>query len=252
LVVILLAATTIANAFAQTTQSQTNGSSATTLTNKDVLDLVKAEMPSEVIVAKIQSSPCDFDTSPGALKSLKAAGVPGPVILAMVKASAPAPEPAPAPAPAKAETGSSGHGKSLWISKFVCPTDASDVTATVQNDDLAALQQSSLFDRVLSFANNPAQPAGAWVLSARVTDYANGNTAERVLLGFGTGRAHIVVAYELHDPGGAVVWSQSIKTQPPYFSSAGGMGGVQNQHQAENEQPRKLLAALSKYFGGGM
>jgi hypothetical protein len=82
-------------------------------------------------------------------------------------------------------------------------------------------------------------------------DYANGNTAERVLLGFGSGRAHIVLAYELLDPSGAVVWSQSIKTEPPFFGSAGGMGGVQNQHQAEGEQPRKLIAGLSKYFGLG-
>lgn len=56
------------------------------LTNEDVLSMVRAGLSSEVIVAKISSSPCKFDTSPGALGDLKKAGTPDAVILAMVKA----------------------------------------------------------------------------------------------------------------------------------------------------------------------
>lgn len=57
---------------------------ATTLTNKDVLEMLKAGLTADVVVAKIKSSATSFDTSPGALSELKAANVPDPVILAMV------------------------------------------------------------------------------------------------------------------------------------------------------------------------
>jgi hypothetical protein len=59
----------------------------TKLENSDVLDMVKAGLPEEVIIAKIQGSPCNFDTSPAALAALKSTQVPNAVILAVVKKS---------------------------------------------------------------------------------------------------------------------------------------------------------------------
>jgi hypothetical protein len=56
------------------------------LTNRDVMDLISSGLTTEVVVAKIKSSECAFDTSPSALKELKSAGVPDSVILAMVTA----------------------------------------------------------------------------------------------------------------------------------------------------------------------
>ena len=56
------------------------------LNNRDVIDLVKAGLSSEVILAKIKSSSSNFDTSPAALKELKSANVPDTVILAIVQA----------------------------------------------------------------------------------------------------------------------------------------------------------------------
>ena len=71
-------------------QAKSNGnspaSSEAVLTNKDILGMVKAGLSPDVIIAKIQTSPCSFDTSPTALEELKAVGVPETVILAMVKA----------------------------------------------------------------------------------------------------------------------------------------------------------------------
>jgi hypothetical protein len=49
--------------------------------------LLSAGLTPEVIIAKIESSNCDFDTSPDTLKVLKAANVPDAVILAMVQAT---------------------------------------------------------------------------------------------------------------------------------------------------------------------
>jgi hypothetical protein len=59
---------------------------ARALTSADILSMIKAGLPSSVLVAKIKSSACNFDTSPAQLQQLKAGGVPDDVILAMVEA----------------------------------------------------------------------------------------------------------------------------------------------------------------------
>jgi hypothetical protein len=64
------------------------------LTNAGVVKMLNLRLSPDVILAKIQSSPCDFDTTPAALQKLKQARVPDKVILAMVMApSASAPPP---------------------------------------------------------------------------------------------------------------------------------------------------------------
>ena len=55
--------------------------------NQHVLDMVAVGLQAKVIVAKVERSPGNFETSPEVMKELKAAGVPDSVILAMVKAS---------------------------------------------------------------------------------------------------------------------------------------------------------------------
>ncbi len=57
------------------------------LTNQDIVDLVKTGLSPDIIVAKIKTSTCQFDTSTAALKGLKDAGVPDAVVLAMVDPS---------------------------------------------------------------------------------------------------------------------------------------------------------------------
>jgi hypothetical protein len=63
--------------------------SARPLSNNDVLNMHKAGLPAEVLVAKIRSSTCDFDTSPTALGDLKSAGIADSIILSMVEAPVP-------------------------------------------------------------------------------------------------------------------------------------------------------------------
>ena len=62
------------------------GGTAATLTNKDVLKMVQAGLPESVVVAKIMSSKCEFDTSPDALIKLKSAGASASVLLAITEA----------------------------------------------------------------------------------------------------------------------------------------------------------------------
>lgn len=77
-------------------------SNPSVLTNKDILELQKAGLPQQVVVAKIKSSQCNFDTSPSQLSQLKSAGLADSVILAMVEASAPASAAPPVNVPAMA------------------------------------------------------------------------------------------------------------------------------------------------------
>jgi hypothetical protein len=70
---------------------QTQHAAAKALTNADVLDMLKAGLSQEIVIAKIRASACGFDTAPAALKELKAASVPDAVILAMVQAPGEAP-----------------------------------------------------------------------------------------------------------------------------------------------------------------
>lgn len=76
------------------------------LKNQDILDMIGSGLPEGVIVAKIKSSICEFDTAPKALKDLKAAGVPDSIILAMVETPSGQPKPDGAPVPAGPTTAS--------------------------------------------------------------------------------------------------------------------------------------------------
>jgi len=58
----------------------------TTLSNGDVVTMVKAKLSSALIVEKINTSSCNFDTFPSVLAELKYKGVPDEVLMAMVRA----------------------------------------------------------------------------------------------------------------------------------------------------------------------
>jgi hypothetical protein len=73
--------------------------SARPLTNADVLKMVGARLAPEVVVEKIKVSPCDFDTSPEALRGLKEAGVPDALLLVMVMSPKCSPQPTHQPQP---------------------------------------------------------------------------------------------------------------------------------------------------------
>jgi hypothetical protein len=67
-------------------QDQRIPTPGSTLTNQDVLDMLKAGLTPEIVVAKIKASTCNFDTSAATLEALKKADVPDGVIVAMVQA----------------------------------------------------------------------------------------------------------------------------------------------------------------------
>jgi hypothetical protein len=82
--IFILATLTLANPLTQEpAQSQTTAVTAE-LTNKDVMDMLKAGLTTEIVVAKIKATSGNFDTSAATLAELKAANVPDSVIMAMV------------------------------------------------------------------------------------------------------------------------------------------------------------------------
>lgn len=72
--------------FSSITPAITPQDSITGLTNQDILTMVRAKLPSSLIIEKISSSSCAFDTFPSVLAELKYKGVPDDVLMAMVKA----------------------------------------------------------------------------------------------------------------------------------------------------------------------
>jgi len=56
----------------------------THLRNSDVLAMVKQKIPARIIIAKIKTSSCSFDTFPPLMRELRLKGVPASVLKAMV------------------------------------------------------------------------------------------------------------------------------------------------------------------------
>jgi hypothetical protein len=61
-------------------------STLTPLTNADIVTMVRAKLPAALIIQKINTSPCAFDTFPSVLAELKYKGVPDEVLMVMVQA----------------------------------------------------------------------------------------------------------------------------------------------------------------------
>jgi len=57
-----------------------------TLKNADILTMVRAKLPTPLIIEKINTSSCSFDTFPSVLAEMKYKGVPDEVLMAMVQA----------------------------------------------------------------------------------------------------------------------------------------------------------------------
>lgn len=84
LLILILTGIAVATPYSQEPVQNPTQTTVVELTNKDVLDMVKAGLATEVIIAKIKSSPSKFDTNAGTLTELKGAGVADAIIMAML------------------------------------------------------------------------------------------------------------------------------------------------------------------------
>lgn len=159
-----------------------------------------------------------------------------------------APATSPQTPPPAAAASAVPTGRILWIANFSTDPNAASAVASIQASEASALQHSNLFDAVKSFATDPVQPEGTWTLESKEESFSVGSTAKRALVGFGAGRSHITMDYTLLDPQKKVVWTASLTTKPPFCAVGGIIGAVQSQKPAVDEQPQKLIDALSKFF----
>jgi hypothetical protein len=89
--------------------SAQQGQSPRAMTNQDVLDMVKAGLSTQVIVASIERAPLTrFDVEPATLVALKRAGISDQLLEAIVKASSPAASAARSSPPAQAAQAAQG------------------------------------------------------------------------------------------------------------------------------------------------
>src|SRR5271154_4632023 len=110
-------------------QSQGEPKASGFLTNDDIIKLAQAKLPDSVLLAKIKSSTCDFDTSADALIKLKRAGVSDAVLQAMVEAPAPPPPVDPGP-PGPAQPACSDY--------YACISSGNAALGSAQWDDAIA------------------------------------------------------------------------------------------------------------------
>jgi len=82
---LIYAVVTIAVTLPMSVPAQT----AELLTNASVIKMLKDGFSAEIVIAKIRTSATQFDTTTEALKGLMQAGVPDPVVLAMVERTSP-------------------------------------------------------------------------------------------------------------------------------------------------------------------
>ena len=124
------------------------------LTNAEVVEMVKANLSVEVIVAKIQVSRCHFDTNPTILAELKYRGVPNAVLVAMTEAPYGAPRNQISETPPRAE-----------------PKEHQATAATETID-----------------VSSPPRPKSENVFTSPVESFpASGDLAEEITLGFSQG-----------------------------------------------------------------
>lgn len=86
-----------------------------TLTNASIIELQSLNFGDAVIIEKIQTTKCDFDTSMGGLKDLKAANVSGVVIQAMLAKNSSSVTATGSPPPVIVNDPTAAHSPGIWI-----------------------------------------------------------------------------------------------------------------------------------------
>ena len=115
------------------TCSMMRGQGPAPLSNADIIKMVHLKFGDNVIVAKIKSSACNFDTSMDALVKLKQAGVSDAVLAAMVEAGTPAPPATPPPAsPPPATMGAEVSGTNSYPTEIGVYLKKQDAWVEVQ------------------------------------------------------------------------------------------------------------------------
>lgn len=115
IVILLLAATCLTINSTTAEQPDGNTSKPEVLNNNSIIELKELGLGESVIMEKIKTSQCDFDTSLSGLKQLKTAGVSDTVITAMIATKSAAPGIAPASQSTDPNDPASPHDPGIWF-----------------------------------------------------------------------------------------------------------------------------------------
>ena len=232
-------------------------SQASSITNDDVLTMTKAALSEEIILAKIQSSPTNFDTSPAALSSLRSEQVSNAVILAMLKspsqtaakadpdptASLRQPEPNGVTAdPAKGSVEPPTQFKAderlpLLVAHIQVSNDLqvpSDWLAEFSGRLVDLLKYSNKFSHVVSAVDNEAPQQRSETLRVTLIGFKKGSRTMRYMVGFGAGQEKMAASVVLNGADGAALFSSN-------FASTTTMGFYGSK---SGETPRKLAEKI--------
>jgi len=123
----------------------------------------------------------------------------------------------------------------------------------VRDACLQAIKEEGLFTEVASAEEEKAktaeqQPAkeGVLRLSGQLVDFEPGNAAKRLMVGFGSGRAHAAFDFALRDPAtGQIVWQKKLK-QTASFWFNGTTSSAAERGELPEGLAKKLVEELKK------
>ena len=222
----------------------------TPLTNNDIVEMVKAGLSEDVVLAKIRACRCQLGTSTAALAQLKASGVPDTVVVAMIEVSSVAAEAAAAntsPAvPTESRTpDSAGAAGVLFVAQRTSDHVKYSSREVFQGvvDDLLLFLKSNRVPLANAAANQPfltEDAVSVYTLTDVVKDVGAAN-----LLSVLVDRPHnkwIKLRVMCYEPGGGLLWQEE--------SDAGewvvGKGPVKGQiEKALRQLEKQLLARIN-------
>jgi hypothetical protein len=180
------------------------------LTNQDILDMTSAGLPPEVLIAKIQSGSCDFDTTPQALKGLKAGGISDSVILTMVKA--------PIGRPKASDVGDSGHvlNSSSSSSSSMPAPDSTPLDLTIPRGAKVFVEPMNGFEIYLTAAFQKKQVPLSIITNKEKADFIITGASDTKKAGW----AKIVFMGNLHSDEEASVTMVNNRTGAAVFAYA--------------------------------
>ncbi len=157
------------------------------LTNDDIIKLVQGKLPDSIIIAKIQSSACAFDTGTDALIKLKQAGVSDMVLDVMVKGGKqPVVEPTAPPAPPPPEAAACNDYVSCKANAMNALISGAVILSAEESGDFKALQTELNPDKAIAMAEAyvrkyPHSDALSYALSFEANAYQSKGNAAKIV-----------------------------------------------------------------------
>ena len=184
------------------------------MTNADVIELRKAGVGDEVIIAKIQSGPVNFTMATADIVALKSAGISDSIVAEMLKTLI-------SNAPRAGSLDLSDGALILPFSSAIQDPAAANLPDLTRTAVLNILKGGRLFPAVGTPEEAMKDRPAKIEINAELVDFAGGNVAKRILVGVGTGRAHAGFSFTVKETAtGKILWKKTIKETASFWSNS--------------------------------